>query len=108
VLKQAHIPYILACHLQRDADPVPDPAYHFDTDPDAATDPNFYLMRIQDIKMMRTHADPDPQTCCLETLPLGRGSWVRGAGWAPCPTAAHAWAGMPRTPRTRSASEIRK
>jgi hypothetical protein len=32
VLKQAHIPYILACLLQVDADP--DPAYHFDRDPD--------------------------------------------------------------------------
>ncbi len=34
VLKQAHIPYILAFHLQSDADP--DPAYHFDVnmDPD--------------------------------------------------------------------------
>jgi hypothetical protein len=32
VLKQAHIQYILACHLQIDADPDPDP--------------DFYLMRI--------------------------------------------------------------
>jgi hypothetical protein len=30
VLKYAHIPYILACHLQIDADPDPVPAYHFD------------------------------------------------------------------------------
>jgi hypothetical protein len=31
-----YIPYILACHLQIDADPVsgPDPAHHFDADPD--------------------------------------------------------------------------
>jgi hypothetical protein len=29
--------------MQIDADPVPDPAYHFDADPD----PDFYLMRIQ-------------------------------------------------------------
>jgi hypothetical protein len=45
----------LACHLQIDADPVPDPAYHFDADPDA--DPDFYLMRmrIQVTKMMRIH-----------------------------------------------------
>jgi hypothetical protein len=34
MLKKAHIPYILACHLQIDADPVPDPAYLFDADPD--------------------------------------------------------------------------
>jgi hypothetical protein len=46
VLKQAHIPYILAFHLKIDADPgqVPDPAYHFDADPDA--DSEFSLMRI--------------------------------------------------------------
>jgi hypothetical protein len=36
-LKQAHNPCILACHLQIDANPVPDPAYHFD----AAPDPDF-------------------------------------------------------------------
>ncbi len=28
-----YIPYILACHLQIDADQGPDPAYHFDADP---------------------------------------------------------------------------
>ncbi len=57
VLKLAHIPHVLASHLQIDADPdlVPDPAYHFDADPD----PYFYLMqmrirmRIQITKMMR-------------------------------------------------------
>ncbi len=32
VLKWAHIPYILASHVQTDTDP--DPAYHFDADPD--------------------------------------------------------------------------
>ncbi len=37
-----HIPYILACQLQIDADQ--DPAYHFDADPDAVSDPKFYLM----------------------------------------------------------------
>ncbi len=36
-LKKAHFPYILACHLQIDADP--DPACHFDAVPDA--DPTF-------------------------------------------------------------------
>jgi hypothetical protein len=39
VLKQAHIPYILACHLNIVADP--DPAYHSDADPDADPDPTF-------------------------------------------------------------------
>ncbi len=34
VLKYAYVPYISACHLQIDADPDPDPAYHFDADPD--------------------------------------------------------------------------
>jgi hypothetical protein len=38
----------LACHLQIKADPVPDPAYHFDVDPDA--DPDFYF----------SDADTDP------------------------------------------------
>ncbi len=32
VLKEACIPYILACHLQ--IDPDPDPAHHFDADAD--------------------------------------------------------------------------
>ncbi len=43
--KYAHIPYIVACHLQIDAhpDPVPDPAYHFDPDPDADPCPDFFL-----------------------------------------------------------------
>ncbi len=41
VLKKTHIPYILACHLQVGA--YPDPAYHFDPDPD----PDFYLMQIR-------------------------------------------------------------
>jgi hypothetical protein len=40
VLKYFYIPFILACHLQIYADP--DPAYHFDADPD----PDFYLMRM--------------------------------------------------------------
>ncbi len=44
MLKEAHIPYILACHLQIDMDPVPDPAYHFDAD----SDPDFSF-----------NADPD-------------------------------------------------
>ncbi len=39
VLKQAYIPNILACRWQIDADPGPDPAYHFDADPDA--DPGY-------------------------------------------------------------------
>jgi hypothetical protein len=37
----------LARHLQIDAEPVPDPAQHFDVDPDA--DPDLYLMRIPDL-----------------------------------------------------------
>jgi hypothetical protein len=41
VLKQAYIPYILACQLQIDADA--DPAYHFDEDPDG----DFYLKRMR-------------------------------------------------------------
>ncbi len=45
-LKKAHIPYILASHLQIDADLNPDPAYHIDEDPH----PTFQF-----------DADPDPQ-----------------------------------------------
>jgi hypothetical protein len=43
------IQYILACHLQIDADPdlVPDPGYHFDEDPGADPEAEFYLMRIR-------------------------------------------------------------
>jgi hypothetical protein len=58
--------------------------------------------------VIRKMINNDKDGLAKDGLPLGRGSWVRGAGWAPCPNAAHAWAGMPRTPRTRSASEIRK
>jgi hypothetical protein len=45
VLKYAHITYILACHLQIDADldSVLDPAYHYCADPDL----DFYLMRMR-------------------------------------------------------------
>jgi hypothetical protein len=43
VLKYSHIPYIWASRLQIDADPVPDPAYHFNADQDL----DFYLMRIR-------------------------------------------------------------
>ncbi len=73
--KKAHIPYILTCHLRIDADPVPDPAYHVDADPD----PDFYLMRMWTRKQIRIRtgivfhadadpgypndADPDPQHC---------------------------------------------
>ncbi len=46
MLNLAHIPYILACHLQIDA--VPDPSYDFDLDPDADPDPDFYLMADAD------------------------------------------------------------
>jgi hypothetical protein len=57
----------LACHLQINADPelVPDYAYHFDVDLNA--DPDFILMqmrirmRIWLTKMLRIHADADPQ-----------------------------------------------
>jgi hypothetical protein len=38
----------LACHLQIDADPNPDPAYHFDAERDL--DPTFQF-----------DVDPDPQ-----------------------------------------------
>jgi hypothetical protein len=57
----AHIPYILACHLQIDADPDPDsvPAYRFDADADPNPDPTF-----------QSDAYPDPQHWIMELLIL--------------------------------------
>jgi hypothetical protein len=60
---------ILACHFQIDAylDPVPDPAYHFDADPN----PDFYLMRIrirmliQVTKMIRIQIHTTGKQSCL-------------------------------------------
>jgi hypothetical protein len=52
VLNYGHFPYILACHLQIDAYPNPDLAYHVDVDPDP--DPTFLF-----------DAYPDPQHCCM-------------------------------------------
>ncbi len=69
----SHIPYILACHLQIDADldPVPQPAYHFDADPDpdfhfhadSDADLDCYLMRKRirmRIQVTKNDADPAP------------------------------------------------
>ncbi len=55
VLKQAHISYILACHLKIDAvpGPVPDPVYYLDADPDFLLMRIRIWMRIQVTKMMR-------------------------------------------------------
>jgi hypothetical protein len=66
---------LYSIHFDADPDPVPDLAYHFDADPD------FYLMRmrIQVTKMVRIHADPDPQHCLPErcsVLQSYGGSWV--------------------------------
>ncbi len=60
--------YILSCHLQIDADPVLDPAYHIDADPDVDPDPDFYLMRIQATKMMQIHADPYSGSTTLQII----------------------------------------
>ena len=63
MLKLAHIPNDLACHLQTDADPVLDPGYQFDADPN----PDFYIMRIRiftDVDAdpgYQNDADPNPQ-----------------------------------------------
>jgi hypothetical protein len=65
-IKWAHIPNDLACHLKIDADPVPDPAYHFDADPDANPISDFYCMLIRipmRIQVTKNDADPDPQHC---------------------------------------------
>jgi hypothetical protein len=60
VLKYAHIPYILACHLQ--IDPDPDPAYHFDADPDSDPADHF-----------DAELDPD-STLQFDADPCGSGS----------------------------------
>jgi hypothetical protein len=59
LLKYALIPYILARHLQIDADPdeVTDPAYNFEADPGSDRDPDFYLMRMR-IQEHQNYADP--------------------------------------------------
>ncbi len=64
-LQEAHVPYILAGHLQIDAYPVPDPAYHLDADPDADPDPDFYLMRmrIRITKTMRIRFHNTARSC---------------------------------------------
>ena len=62
VLKKAHIPYFLACHLKIYADP--DPAYHFDADPDR--DPVYHF---------DADADPDPDpTFQFDAYLCGSGS----------------------------------
>jgi hypothetical protein len=56
--------YTLACHLQIDADPDPDPAYYFV----ANTDPG-------------DHLDPDPDpTFQFDADPCGSGSTTLGRG----------------------------
>jgi hypothetical protein len=60
VLKQAHIPHILACYLQTDADADPDAPFHFDEDPDPAYHYD-------------ADADPDP-TFQFYANPCGSGS----------------------------------
>jgi hypothetical protein len=56
----------VACHLQIDADPVPvpDPAYHFDADPES----DFYLMRMpkrmpkeDSVFLLKNKAGSNPQ-----------------------------------------------
>jgi hypothetical protein len=47
VLKQAHILYSLLYHLQIDADPVPDQAFHFDAVPDVDPGYRTKMMRIR-------------------------------------------------------------
>jgi hypothetical protein len=71
MLKQTHIPYILNFHLQVDADPVPDPACHFDADPGPVflfdADPEFYLMRMR----IRIHNTGNNYNCIQFSLLSG-------------------------------------
>ncbi len=63
----------MACNLQIDADPVPDPAYHFDTDPDPDflfdVDPDFFYADAEPgadpgyQNDADPNADPGPQHC---------------------------------------------
>jgi hypothetical protein len=50
---RAHIPYILSCHLQD-----PDPAYHFEADPDLNPP---YHFDVDPHPTFQFDADPDPQ-----------------------------------------------
>ncbi len=54
MLKWAHIPHILAFHLQIEADPYP--AYHFDADAALA-----YLFDADPDPTFQFAVDPDPQ-----------------------------------------------
>jgi hypothetical protein len=51
------------CHLQIDADPVPDLAYHFDavSDPDSAYYFDAEGIQILPFNLVQILADPDPQ-----------------------------------------------
>ncbi len=73
MLKQVHIPYISACHLQIDADQDPDPVYHFDADPDADPDPAYHFDADPDPSYhLNEDADPDP-TFQFDADPCGSG-----------------------------------
>ncbi len=59
MLEAAHIPYILARHLQIDVDADPDPAYHLDADTDR--DPAYYFDVYVDLNPTGTfQSDADP------------------------------------------------
>jgi hypothetical protein len=53
----------LACYQQIDEfpEPIPGPAFHFDGDPDFYLIQMLIRMRMQAVKMMRVHVDPDLQ-----------------------------------------------
>ncbi len=66
MLKQAHIPYILACQFQI---ANPDPAYKFDSDPDADPDPAYHIDAEADPDpTFQFDADPNPQHCCMTMI----------------------------------------
>ncbi len=65
LLKKAHNPYILACHLQIDKDPDPGPTFQFDADLDPA---NHFDADPDSDHTFKFDADPDPQTLIFTVL----------------------------------------
>ncbi len=69
MLKQAYIPYILACHRQIDTDPDPDPACHLDAEQNPA-----YDFGSDPDPTFPSDADPDPQHWRIHTNNYESGS----------------------------------
>ncbi len=64
MLKQTHVPYILACNLQIDADADPDPAHHFMRIRIQLI--TSMRIRILPFNLMRIHTNPYPDPITLQ------------------------------------------